>query len=319
MLYDAAAVTAVIRQAAPGVRPGAARVQSTTVGVHDAPALAALAGEVGLDLVEAPVSGAREPAEAGQLLVIAAGPEAVRERVAPVLDAIGARTVWTGQDLAAGSATRLKLVVNTWVIAASNAAGEVLALANVLGVDPAEFFNLINGGGLDLPFLRTKAGLILDDRLERRPSLSTPLSRTHTSSSRPPGNTVFGSTVPRRLPRGSNASPPRAAPSRTWPRHTTPVLSKSLDRPPTENRSDNPRPAQLQRLLSDYCTKGTAEKEHGASRPVSILHRCGASQTAGSSEFRGGVDCAPRLPSAANPGPTRRDRRSTTPTQAAGW
>jgi 3-hydroxyisobutyrate dehydrogenase len=166
MLFDAAAVTDVIRQAAAGVRPGTAWVQSTTVGVHDVAALADLANEVGLDLVEAPVSGTRGPAEAGQLLVIAAGPEAVRGRVAPVLDAIGARTVWTGQDPAAGSATRLKLVVNSWVIAASNAAGEILALAGALGVDPQQFFNLIDGGGLDLPFLRTKAGLILEDRLD---------------------------------------------------------------------------------------------------------------------------------------------------------
>ncbi|WP_346958267.1 NAD(P)-dependent oxidoreductase [uncultured Arthrobacter sp.] len=166
MLFDAAAVTEVVRQAATGIRPGTAWVQSTTVGVHDAAALAGLAGEVGLDLVEAPVSGTREPAEAGQLLVIAAGPEAVRERVAPVLDAIGARTIWTGEDPAGGSATRLKLVVNSWVIAASNAAGEILALAEALGVDPRQFFDLIDGGGLDLPFLRTKAGLILDDRLE---------------------------------------------------------------------------------------------------------------------------------------------------------
>ncbi|MEC5193426.1 MULTISPECIES: NAD(P)-dependent oxidoreductase [unclassified Arthrobacter] len=166
MLYDAAAVTEVMRQAAPGIRPGTAWVQSTTVGVNDAAALAELADQVGVDLVEAPVSGTREPAEAGQLLVIAAGPEAVRERVAPVLDAIGARTVWTGQDPAEGSATRLKLVVNSWVIAASNAAGEILALAEALGVDPQQFFNLIDGGGLDLPFLRTKAALILEDRLE---------------------------------------------------------------------------------------------------------------------------------------------------------
>jgi 3-hydroxyisobutyrate dehydrogenase len=166
MLYDAAAVTDVIRQASPGIQPGTAWVQSTTVGVHDTAALADLASEVGLDMVEAPVSGTREPAEAGQLLVLAAGPDAVRERVAPVLDAIGARTIWTGQDAAAGSATRLKLVVNSWVIAASNASGEILALAGVLGVEPQQFFDVIKGGGLDLPFLRTKAGLILDDRVE---------------------------------------------------------------------------------------------------------------------------------------------------------
>ena len=166
MLYDAAAVEDVMRAAAPGVRPGMAWVQSTTVGVQDVPVLAKLAAELGLDLVEAPVSGTRAPAEAGQLLVLAAGPDSVRQRVAPVLDAIGARTIWTGQDPAEGSATRLKLVVNSWVIAASNAAGEVVALAEALGVDPQQFLNVIDGGGLDLPYLRTKMGLILDGGLE---------------------------------------------------------------------------------------------------------------------------------------------------------
>jgi 3-hydroxyisobutyrate dehydrogenase len=166
MLYDAAAVAQVMRQAAPGIRAGTAWVQSTTVGVQDVPALAALAADLGLDLVEAPVSGARAPAEAGRLLVLAAGPEAIRPRVAPVLDAIGARTIWTGEDPAMGSAARLKLVVNSWVIAASNAAGEVFALAEALGVDPGQFLNVLDGGPLDLPYLRTKMGLILDDGLE---------------------------------------------------------------------------------------------------------------------------------------------------------
>lgn len=166
MLYDAAAVEEVIRAAAPGIRAGAAWVQSTTVGVRDVPVLAALAGDVGLDLVEAPVSGTRAPAEAGQLLVLAAAPDALRPRVAPVLDAIGARTIWTGQDAAAGSATRLKLVVNSWVIAASNAAGEVVALAEALDVDPQQFLGVLDGGGLDLPYLRTKMGLITGQGLE---------------------------------------------------------------------------------------------------------------------------------------------------------
>ena len=166
MLYDAAAVEQVMRQAAPGIRPGTAWVQSTTVGVQDVPAVAALAAELGLDLVEAPVSGTRAPAEAGQLLVLAAAPGPVRQRVAPVLDAIGARTIWAGDDPSAGSAARLKLVVNSWVIAASNAAGEVVALAQALGVDPQQFFDVVEGGPLDLPYLRVKMDLILKGALE---------------------------------------------------------------------------------------------------------------------------------------------------------
>ncbi len=98
-------------------------MQSTTVGIDDITALGALADELGLVLFDAPVSGTRAPAEAGQLLILAAGPEEHRPSVTPVLDAVGARTVWTGEDAAAGTSTRLKLVVNSWVIAASVAAG----------------------------------------------------------------------------------------------------------------------------------------------------------------------------------------------------
>ncbi|GAA2430240.1 NAD(P)-dependent oxidoreductase [Streptomyces glaucus] len=165
MLYDGPATLEVMRQAAASLRPGAAWVQSTTAGVEAVGELAAFARERQLVFFDAPVLGTRRPAEAGQLTVLAAGPEEHRSAVAPVLDAVGARTVWTGQDAAAGSATRLKLVANSWVIAATNAAGEVLALAKALGVDPDGFFDLIAGGPLDMGYLRAKAGLVLDGRL----------------------------------------------------------------------------------------------------------------------------------------------------------
>ncbi|MBV7697939.1 NAD(P)-dependent oxidoreductase [Streptomyces sp. TRM70350] len=165
MLYDGAAVRDVMRQAAPALRPGTAWAQSTTVGLDSVAELAAFAEEHGLVFYDAPVLGTRQPAEAGQLLVLAAGPGTGRGAVTPVFDAVGNRTVWTGEDGAAGTATRLKLVANSWVLAATNAAGEALALARALGVDPQNFFDAIAGGPLDMGYLRVKSGLILDDRL----------------------------------------------------------------------------------------------------------------------------------------------------------
>ncbi|MER5863371.1 NAD(P)-dependent oxidoreductase [Kitasatospora sp. NPDC002040] len=165
MLHDGPAALAVIRQAGPGLAPGAAWVQSTTAGIEALGELADCAREYGLAFFDAPVLGTREPAEAGQLTVLAAGPAGARGSVQPVFDAIGVRTVWTGEDGAAGSATRLKLVANNWVLTATNAAGEVLALAKGLGVDPQSFFDLIAGGPLDLGYLRAKAALVLEDRL----------------------------------------------------------------------------------------------------------------------------------------------------------
>ncbi|NEA98351.1 NAD(P)-dependent oxidoreductase [Streptomyces sp. SID13726] len=165
MLYDGPAALDVMRQAAEALRPGAAWVQSTTAGIEAVADLADFARAHELVFFDAPVLGTRQPAEAGQLLVLAAGPVDGRDAVTPVLDAVGARTVWTGEDGAEGSATRLKLVANSWVLAVTNAAGEVLALAKALDVDPQSFFDAIDGGPLDMGYLRAKSGMVLEDRL----------------------------------------------------------------------------------------------------------------------------------------------------------
>ncbi|WP_406195946.1 NAD(P)-dependent oxidoreductase [Streptomyces sp. NBC_01017] len=165
MLYDGPATLDVMRDAAPALRSGAVWMQSTTAGIEGIADLAAFAREHGLVFYDAPVLGTRQPAEAGQLTVLAAGPVKGRETVTPVFDAVGARTVWTGEDGAAGTATRLKLVANSWVLAVTNAASEVLALSKALDVDPQRFFEVIDGGPLDMGYLRAKTGLVLNGGL----------------------------------------------------------------------------------------------------------------------------------------------------------
>ncbi|MFJ2932921.1 NAD(P)-dependent oxidoreductase [Streptomyces sp. NPDC087219] len=165
VLHDGPAVLRTMREAAPGLRPGTAWVQSTTAGIEEVGELAGLAREHGLVFFDAPVLGTRAPAEAGQLVVLAAGPSEGRQAVAPVLAAVGSRTVWTGEDGGDAAATRLKLVANSWVLAATNATGEVLALSKALGVDPRSFFDVIAGGPLDMGYLHAKAALVLEDRL----------------------------------------------------------------------------------------------------------------------------------------------------------
>ncbi|SEJ45664.1 NAD(P)-dependent oxidoreductase [Demequina mangrovi] len=166
MLHDGPVVLDVIRQAAPGLRPGTLWLQQSTVGLEAMPELASVADELGLVLVDAPVLGTREPAEAGELTVMAAGPLEVRETAMTVFDSFATRTLWTGDDAADGSAQRLKLVANSWVIAVNNAAGETLSLARGLGLDPRTFLDLVEGGPLDMGYLRAKSALILEDRLE---------------------------------------------------------------------------------------------------------------------------------------------------------
>ncbi|WP_279592884.1 NAD(P)-dependent oxidoreductase [Streptomyces liangshanensis] len=161
-VYDGAAVRDAFTAAAPGLGAGTLWLQATTVGVADVPALAALAAAHGVVFYDAPVLGTKGPAEAGQLAVLAAGPEEHRDRLRPVLDAIGRRTLWLGDDGASAAATRLKLVVNGWTLTLTGAAAEAVALAQGLGADPRAFLDLVSGGQMDTPYLHAKAGMIID-------------------------------------------------------------------------------------------------------------------------------------------------------------
>lgn len=162
MLLDGPAVQDAMRAAAPALKEGAVWVQSSTVGPDVQRELAAFAAEHGLLFFDAPVLGTRPSAESGQLTVLAAGPAAAKPVAGAVFDAIGHKVVWAGDDGGDGSASALKLVLNSWVLAVNNAAGEVMALAKGLGVDPDLFFEAIDGGPMDLPYLRMKTTAIRD-------------------------------------------------------------------------------------------------------------------------------------------------------------
>ncbi len=162
MLFDADSVAAVMEQALPLFDDGAVWVQTSTVGRDGVARLAAMAAEHGVPFYDAPVVGTKQPAEDGKLVVLAAGPAAQRELVQPVLDAIGGRTVWLGDE--AGPASAMKLVANSWVgvLTAGTAFG--IAQAEAFGLDPARFLETIAGGASDSAYLQGKGKAILEDR-----------------------------------------------------------------------------------------------------------------------------------------------------------
>jgi 3-hydroxyisobutyrate dehydrogenase len=160
MLGDGHSVLDVMEQAADGLAPGQVWAQTTTAGV-DQSDLLAFADKHGLLFVDAPVVGTRQPAESGQVVVLAAGRPAARAVVQPVFDAVGKTTTWVADDASGLPASRLKLVVNSWVLAVTAATAEAVALAEGLDVAPQTFLDSVAGGPLDLPYLQNKAKAIL--------------------------------------------------------------------------------------------------------------------------------------------------------------
>jgi 3-hydroxyisobutyrate dehydrogenase len=142
------------------MRPGAVWAQMATIGVAATEQLAARVATERPDVsyVDAPVSGTRAPAEHGQLLILASGPEAARPVLEPVFAALGQRTKWL-RDIGDGS--RLKLVMNTWLVTLVEGAAEVIALADSLGVARQDVLDFLAEGNLASPVAHVKAQKML--------------------------------------------------------------------------------------------------------------------------------------------------------------
>jgi 3-hydroxyisobutyrate dehydrogenase len=158
VLWDADGVAETMEQARGHLADGAVWLQQSTVGIAASDRLAALADDLGVTYVDAPVLGTKKPAEDGALVVLASGPDDVQEMLAPVFGAIASRTLWVGK---AGSGQRLKLVANGWVATVLEGIADSLTLARDLGLDPALFLDAVKGGAMDAPYVQLKGANML--------------------------------------------------------------------------------------------------------------------------------------------------------------
>jgi 3-hydroxyisobutyrate dehydrogenase len=164
MLTDGMAAASVIAPTGGGaleaMPAGCTWIQMGTIGPTWTDLLAAAAAASGVAFVDAPVSGSDQVARAGELVVLASGPEAVRDVVAPVFEAIGRRTMWLGE---AGAGSRLKLALNNWLACVVESLAETLALTAALGLDPRTFLDAVEGGPLGAPYVIAKGRAMLAD------------------------------------------------------------------------------------------------------------------------------------------------------------
>ena len=132
--------------------PAAVLLESSTLTVPWIGELAAAAAARGLALLDAPVTGSRPQAEAGELNFFVGGEEAALERVRPVLAAMGRSVTRVGPS---GSGARFKLVNNFLCGVQAAALAEALALVERAGMDPAQALALLAGGAPGSPLVRT--------------------------------------------------------------------------------------------------------------------------------------------------------------------
>jgi 3-hydroxyisobutyrate dehydrogenase len=144
MLRDDAAAKAVWSDTATGAFAGMARgalaIDCSTLSVGCMRDLAGKAAQAGVDFLDAPLAGSRPQADAGQLIFFVGGDASCVARAEPILKATGSAVHHAGPS---GSGAAVKLLVNALFGLQVAAMGELIGLAEALGLDAARMVEII--------------------------------------------------------------------------------------------------------------------------------------------------------------------------------
>lgn len=129
---------------APTLKNGAVVIMTSTVGVDAVVDVADRLAGLGVDLVDAPLSGGPVRAGEGDLLIVVGASPAARQTAAPVLDLLASTLTVVGGRPGDGQA--LKTVNQLLCGVHIAAAAEALALAQSLGLDPERTLEALQAG-----------------------------------------------------------------------------------------------------------------------------------------------------------------------------
>jgi 3-hydroxyisobutyrate dehydrogenase-like beta-hydroxyacid dehydrogenase len=128
-------------------------INTSSVSPEASLALAAAAAERAIAVLDAPVSGSTPEAEAGALVVLVGGEDAVVARAQPIFDVIGKATIHAGPS---GSGSKLKLVINGIMGAGLAAVAEGVTYGLAAGLDRDMLFDALDSVAVISPHHKRK-------------------------------------------------------------------------------------------------------------------------------------------------------------------
>jgi 3-hydroxyisobutyrate dehydrogenase len=146
-----------------GAAPGKILVEASTVTVDWIDELARAAKEQGAEVVDAPVTGSKPQAAAGQLLFLAGGSNAAVEKITPILKSMGRDVVHVGPS---GSGARLKLINNFLSGSQVAALAEALSVIERSGLDREKALGVLTEGAPGSPLVKLLSGRMTNREYE---------------------------------------------------------------------------------------------------------------------------------------------------------
>lgn len=141
MLPNGEILRRVYKDIVPACAPGAVLVDCSTIDVESARAVAHMARAANLQAVDAPVSGGIGGAAAGTLTFMAGGADSAVEKVMPLFEIMGQRTVHCG---ASGAGQAAKICNNMILGISMIAVSEAFSLGDKLGLDRQKLFDVVS-------------------------------------------------------------------------------------------------------------------------------------------------------------------------------
>lgn len=178
MVPTIASLEETMPRALPAMRARSIWLQMSTIGVEGTAHAVALAQQFRPDVafVDAPVSGSKGPAEQGKLLILASGPASALDALEPVFAALGQKTMrWEH----AGSGSRMKMVLNTWLAILGEGIAETAVLAQSLGVSLHDLSDCLGSTALSAPWALAKLGKIEHETFDPEFSLALATKDLH--------------------------------------------------------------------------------------------------------------------------------------------
>ncbi|MFQ5595229.1 MAG: 2-hydroxy-3-oxopropionate reductase [Anaerolineae bacterium] len=139
-------------------RPGLIYIDMSTISPAFTRSLAAKLAEVGISMLDAPVSGGDIGAQEGTLSIMVGGPRETFDACRPIFQAMGKGITYVGESGAGQTAKAANQIIVAGTMAAM---AEALVLTAKSGVDPARVIEAISGGAARCWALEVRAPQIL--------------------------------------------------------------------------------------------------------------------------------------------------------------
>ena len=146
-----------------GMKPGAIFVDHTTASADVARELYAKARELGLQFIDAPVSGGQAGAVNGVLTVMCGGEPEVFDTIKPVAQAFGRAVTLVG---APGAGQLAKMVNQICIAGIVQGLSEAVAFGQQAGLDMKLVLDVISKGAAQSWQMENRGGTMVDDKFD---------------------------------------------------------------------------------------------------------------------------------------------------------